>query len=248
MKKNIIVTGGAQGIGKNITRNLLAKDYCVTVFDVEEEAILEMQTELDRKNLRILKVDVSDEIQVKEAIEHSVSEFRGIYGLINNAVKYYSKPLSQLTLEEWNLALATNLTGAFLCTKYAEVELRKSKGAIINISSTRAIQSEPDTESYSASKGGLISLTHALAMSLSPDVRVNSISPGWIDVSALKKKSMANQIDLSIDDHLQHPAGRVGRAEDISNMILFLLNTENDFITAQNFIIDGGMTKKMIYV
>jgi NAD(P)-dependent dehydrogenase (short-subunit alcohol dehydrogenase family) len=85
-------------------------------------------------------------------------------------------------------------------------------------------------------------------MSLGPEIRVNCISPGWIDVSGIKKKSKANQIELSEVDHLQHPAGRVGKPVDIANMVLFLLNPENDFITGQNFIIDGGMTKKMIYV
>ena len=147
-----------------------------------------------------------------------------------------------------NRVIGTNLTGTFLCAKYAAPFLNDSKGSIINISSTRAFQSEPNTEAYSASKGGILALTHALALSLGPDIRANCISLGWIDVSGIKKKSKANQIKLSEADHLQHPAARVGKPEDISNMVLFLLNPENDFITAQNFIIDGGMTKKMIYV
>ena len=94
---------------------------------------------------------------------------------------------------------------------------------------------------------GLLAMTHALALSLGPDVRVNAISPGWIDVSGVKKKSAAKQYELREDDHAQHPAGRVGKAEDIANMVLFLLNPDNDFITGQNFVVDGGMTKKMIY-
>jgi len=144
--------------------------------------------------------------------------------------------------------VAVNLTGPFLCTKYAADELKKTKGAIVNICSTRALQSEPNTEAYSATKGGLLAMTHALAMSLGPDVRVNAVSPGWIDVSAVKKKSLAQQYSISSEDHAQHPAGRVGKAEDIANMIEFLLRPENDFITGQNFVVDGGMTKKMIYV
>ena len=126
--------------------------------------------------------------------------------------------------------------------------LKNLKGSIINISSTRTFQSEPNTEAYSASKGGILALTHSLAISLGPEIKVNCISPGWIDVSGIKKKSKANQIELSEADHSQHPAGRVGKPEDIANMVLFLLNPENDFITGQNFIIDGGMTRKMIYV
>jgi len=108
--------------------------------------------------------------------------------------------------------------------------------------------SEKDTEAYTASKGGIFALTHSLAVSLGPDIRVNSISPGWIEVSELKKKSERKAPVLSEQDHLQHPAGRVGKTTDISSMILFLISPENSFITGQNFIIDGGMTKKMIYV
>jgi hypothetical protein len=100
--------------------------------------------------------------------------------------------------------------------------------------------SEPDTESYSASKGGMVALTHALAISLGPDVRVNCVSPGWIetkDYAGLRKK-----------DHQQHPAGRVGKPEDVAELVGWLLDGKRSgFVTAANFVIDGGMTRKMIY-
>jgi NAD(P)-dependent dehydrogenase (short-subunit alcohol dehydrogenase family) len=247
MKKNIIVTGGAQGIGKIISRELLANGYAVSVFDIDGEAIAELVEEFHADDLLALETDVADEAQIIASFRASSLRFGRIDGLVNNAMIERSKPLGELTLDEWNSVLAVNLTGPFLCSKYAEAELRKNKGAIINICSTRALQSEADTEAYSASKGGLLALTHALAMSFSPEVRVNAISPGWIDVSAVKKKSAAKQISLSAEDHWQHPVGRVGKAEDIANMALFLLDPKNDFITGQNFVIDGGMTKKMIY-
>lgn len=246
--KNIIVTGGAQGIGKIISLELLKKEFSVSVFDIDEEAIQEFKSENNFENIAFFKTDVSDEENVKKSIQLSVERFGNIDGLINNAAIQNNKAITELTLEEWNRVIGTNLTGAFLCSKYAAEYLKKSKGNIVNISSSRALQSEPNTEAYSASKGGILALTHALAMSLGPEIRVNCISPGWIDVSGVKKKSKANQIELSAADHLQHPAGRVGKPEDIANMVLFLLNPENDFITGQNFIIDGGMTKKMIYV
>jgi NAD(P)-dependent dehydrogenase (short-subunit alcohol dehydrogenase family) len=245
--KNIIVTGGGQGIGKIMTRELLKNGYQVTVFEIDQEAIDELKEEFSTNELQVLQVDVSQENEVKEAISQSIAAFGQIDGLVNNAVVHTWKTIGELSLDEWNRALAVNLTGPFLCTKYAEQELRKNRGAIINMCSTRALQSEPNTESYSVSKGGLLSMTHALAMSLSPDVRVNAISPGWIDVSGVKKKSKANQYKFREIDHQQHPAGRVGKAEDIANMVLFLLNPNNDFITGQNFVVDGGMTKKMIY-
>ncbi|WP_339736224.1 SDR family oxidoreductase [uncultured Sunxiuqinia sp.] len=247
MKKNILVTGGAQGIGKITVRELLDVGYMITVFDRDTEALKELTAAFQTENLLAIPVDVSDEEMVKAGIQRSADHFGRIDGLVNNAVYQVFKPFHQLSLQDWNRALAVNLTGPFLCVKYAQEELRKSRGAIVNICSTRALQSEAGTESYSASKGGLLALTHALAMSLGPDVRVNAISPGWIDVSGEKKKSAARQYDLRDEDHAQHPAGRVGKAEDIAHMVLFLLDPANGFITGQNFVIDGGMTKKMIY-
>jgi NAD(P)-dependent dehydrogenase (short-subunit alcohol dehydrogenase family) len=246
--KNIIVTGGAQGIGKIISKQLLEKGFCVSVFEIDEEAIEEFRNEASSGNIAFFSTDVSNEESVQKSVAASFKRFGNISGLINNAAIQIDKPVTELTLDEWNRVIGTNLTGAFLCAKHTALFLKNSKGSIVNISSTRAFQSEPNTEAYSASKGGILALTHALAISLGPKIRVNCISPGWIDVSGIKKKSKANQIELSEVDHQQHPAGRVGKPADISNMVLFLFNPENDFITGQNFIIDGGMTKKMIYI
>lgn len=248
MEKHVLITGGAQGIGKIVSLYLLQKGYGVTVWDNDKEALDEMANECQEASLKIDCVDVSDEGQVKMALKNALIEFGRLDGLVNNAMIAANKPIRELELDEWNRVLAVNLTGPFLCSKYAAEELKKVRGVIINMCSTRAIQSEPNTEAYSATKGGLLSMTHALAMSLGPEIRVNAISPGWIDVSAIRKKSAANQYPLSEADHRQHPAGRVGNAQDIANMVYFLLQAENDFITGQNFVIDGGMTKKMIYV
>lgn len=248
MSANIIVTGGAQGIGKIISTELLKNGFFVSVFEIDDEAISEFQQEINSENISFFQTDVSDETSVKKSVFLSAEKFGNISAVINNAAIQIDKPINELSLEEWNRVIGTNLTGSFLLAKHSVSHLKKSKGDIINIASTRAFMSEANTEAYSASKGGIIALTHALAVSLGPEIRVNSISPGWIDVSAVRKKSKANQIQLSVDDHLQHPAGRVGNAADIANMVLFLLNPVNRFITGQNFTIDGGMTKKMIYV
>jgi hypothetical protein len=152
------------------------------------------------------------------------------------------KALRQLTLSEWHTVLDTNLTAAFLFARAAEKPLRASRGAIVAIASTRALMSEPSTESYAASKGGLVALTHALAISLAPEVRVNCISPGWIVVRREEEEKLRRK------DHLQHPAGRVGCPEDIAEMAAFLLDRDRaGFVTGANFVVDGGMTRKMIY-
>lgn len=122
-----------------------------------------------------------------------------------------------------------------------------ARGAVVNIASTRAVQSEPDTEAYDASKGGLVALTHALAMSLGPEVRVNAVVPGWIDVRALRKPSLRDDSPLTREDHAQHPCGRVGRPEDVAAMVLYLCSEAAGFVTGACFTVDGGMTRKMMY-
>jgi NAD(P)-dependent dehydrogenase (short-subunit alcohol dehydrogenase family) len=117
---------------------------------------------------------------------------------------------------------------------------------VVNIASTRARMSEPDTEAYAASKGGLLALTHALAVSLGPEVRVNAVSPGWIDVSAAGPGREGEP--LRAEDHAQHPAGRVGRPEDVAELVAYLLDADRSgFVTAADFVLDGGMTRRMIY-
>jgi NAD(P)-dependent dehydrogenase (short-subunit alcohol dehydrogenase family) len=248
-KETVVVTGGAQGIGISIVNGLLGAGFNVCVWEIDEEALQEEElNKNDSSGWLGIRCDVSKEDDVKSAFKQTLDHFGNIRFLINNAAISANKPIHELEVDEFRKVIEVNLTGAFLCAKICEAELRKNKGSIINICSTRAFQSEANTEAYSASKGGIFSLTHALAVSLGPDVRVNSISPGWIDVSFKRKKSKASQEILSDTDHLQHPAGRVGNGEDIANMVLFLCNQENSFITAQNFTIDGGMTRKMIYV
>jgi NAD(P)-dependent dehydrogenase (short-subunit alcohol dehydrogenase family) len=163
---------------------------------------------------------------------------------VNNVGIFSPKPLHELSFSEWKCTLDVNLSSVFLYSKICAPALKEAKGAIVSLASTRARQSEPDTEAYAASKGGIVALTHALAISLGPDVRVNCISPGWIDTrSAAEKK----QKDLRAIDHAQHPVGRVGEPEDVARLAHWLLSEEAGFITGQEFVIDGGMTRKMIY-
>jgi len=248
--KTAIITGGGQGIGRVTTQYLLTHGYRVAVWEADTDALIELREAFKASVSQILFVscDVSSEVNVRKAADQTINHFGQIDVLINNAAQMIEKPLDKLTLDEWNRVIGTNLTGAFLCAKHTVGYLAAQRGCIINIGSTRAFQSEPDTFAYSASKGGLLALTHSLAISLGPDVRVNAISPGWIDVSNLRRRAKGKGDELRPEDHEQHPAGRVGQADDVARMILFLMAPENSFITGQNFIVDGGMTRKMIYV
>ncbi len=239
--KNYLISGAAGGIGLQTAKDLLNAHNKVAIIDVKS-----FPKELESFKDRIIYVEgsSSDEDVVGSLVRKIQSDWGELHGLINNAGVMIRKPLRDLSLAEWNKVLDTHLTSAFLLSREALPLLIKAKGTIVNIASTRAHQSEPDTESYAASKGALLALTHSLAMSLGPDVRVNCVSPGWIDS---RPKSEREAKPLKTSDHEQHPVGRVGRMEDVSHLIQWLLSDQSSFITGQEFITDGGMTRKMIY-
>ena len=246
--RTAIVTGGGQGIGRATVRALLDDGWRVMVADVDREAGEEVVREYaGRGEIRFLTCDVSREAQVQAMVAETVAAWGAVHGLVNNAAVSRRKPLAQLSLAEWQRVLDVNLTGPMLCVKHAAEYLAAVDGAVVNIASTRALMSEPHTEAYSASKGGLLALTHALALSLGPAVRVNCISPGWIETGDWKKAARRRVPRHSRRDREQHPVGRVGRPDDIAALVLFLLSEAAGFITGANYVVDGGMTRKMIY-
>ena len=223
------------------------------MFDRDKDAGDEVMASLDdepRTRCLFFAGDVADEQDVAIAVQRTIDRFGRIDGLVNNAgiADPVSGSVEHLDWEKWQRVLNVNLGGAFLATKHATQHLRQTKGAIVNITSTRAFQSEPDTESYAASKGGLVALTHALAVSLSGDIRVNAIAPGWIEVGDWQKSANKSDPDHSDTDKSQHPVGRVGTPTDIAQAVSFLLDPEKSgFMTGETIRIDGGMTHKMIY-
>lgn len=243
-----VVTGGAQGIGKAIALKLMDQKIFVFVLDQDQEALDDFwQEHGDEQLCQVMRCDVGDAQALKATLDAALLKNSNIRYLVNNAALVINKPLQQLDLETWNRVLAVNLTSYLLTVKYLEQTLRTHSGAVVNLCSTRAFMSEPDTESYSATKGGIFALTHSLAISLQPQVRVNCISPGWIDVTPWQKKSQRQTIHWEQKHHDQHPVGRIGQPEDIADLAWFLLSDQAGFITGQNFISDGGMTRKMIY-
>ena len=191
---------------------------------------------------------MASEPDVERIISQTENWAGGLTAVINNAgiADAHTGPVEELSLEQWQRRLDVNLTGPFLVTKHAVPYLREAQGAVVNMASTRALQSEPESEAYAATKGGLVALTHALAVSLGPDIRANCISPGWIDTRAWQGDD-TEVPPLPPHDHAQHPVGRVGQPRDIASLAAFLISPEAGFITGQNCVVDGGMTRKMIY-
>jgi NAD(P)-dependent dehydrogenase (short-subunit alcohol dehydrogenase family) len=238
-RKVLAVTGGAQGIGRAIALHFSRHGYAVSIADLDARMGRETLADLGAI-AAFSRVDISREADVRAWLRATARKLGCPDVLVNNAGISARAPLLTLSARAFDRVLAVNLRGAFLCTQEAArlMVKHKTKGAIINIASTRAFMSEPGTEAYSASKGGLVALTHAAAISLgSQGIRVNSISPGWIETRGRKH---------SRRDRLQHPVGRVGTPEDIASACLYIAE-QAGFMTGQNVTIDGGMTVKMIY-
>ena len=243
-RKTVFVTGGANGIGKAIVTGLCKAGADVTFCDMDKNAGQQLCKELESYTCTFIEADVSDKASLEKAFTSVLDKKGDIDIIINNAGISGFGSILDMSVEHFDKILDINLRPVFITAKLLAEHREKNKsakyGRIINMASTRYLMSEPDTEAYAASKGGIVSLTHALAISLSKyKITVNCISPGWIDTG--------HYGELRPIDHEQHPSGRVGIPDDIARTCLFLCNPDNDFINGQNIVVDGGMTKKMIY-
>lgn len=242
--KSVIVTGAGRGIGFAIARAFALSGARVVLAEKDTAIGTEAEKAIlaEGGNALFLPTDVRHPGNIVDTVDQTIKAFGQLDILINNAgVSRWADPL-ELSVDEWDDVLNTNLRGIFLFSREAARHMRDNGGgAIIQIASTRALMSEPNSEAYAASKGGILALTHAMAASFSKySIRVNCISPGWIETGDYSK--------IRTEDHTQHPAGRVGRPEDIARACLFLSDPLNDFISGENLVIDGGMTRKMIYL
>ena len=248
--KTIAITGGGAGIGRGIALHFHGLGWRVAALDKDGEALAELAELLPADACLTLECDVGKEAQVRRAFGKLDDWLGGatLACLVNNAgiADPYCGPLEQLDLADWQRWIDASLTAAFLCTREALPLLRRNGGAsVVNISSTRALMSEPESFAYAAAKGGLDALTHAMAVSLGPDVRANAVLPGWIETGPWQKAADRSAPKHSKAAREQHPAGRVGTVEDIAGAVEWLAGA--GFVTGQKIVVDGGMTVKMIY-
>ena len=220
--KVVVVTGGANGIGRCIADEFRSMGAIVYVIDKQEGDHF--------------VGDISKKEVLESFATYVLSRHNRVDVIINNALPMM-KGIDECSYEEFRYALSVGVTAPFYLVKLFMSHLTEG-ASIINISSSRDRMSQPQTESYTAAKGGIVALTHALAVSLAGRARVNSISPGWIDTAYTVYEG---------PDATQQPAGRVGNPMDIANMVLFLCSDKASFITGENICIDGGMTRQMIY-
>lgn len=246
--KVVLVTGAGHGIGKDVAKAYAAAGACVVVTDMNSEWAQATAAEIAASGGSCIPItmDVRKESDVSSAIDRIAAQYGTLDVIINNAgvSRLGTTHPCELQVEEFDDILAVNLRGPFLVAKYgAKLMCAHGRGgSIVNIASTRALMAEPWQEAYGASKGGLLALTHSLAVSLGPDkITVNSICPGWIDTAQ-------GFLELTPAAHDQHLTGRIGRTEDVARACMYFTAPGNDFVTGTNLVVDGGMTKKMIYV
>ncbi len=233
--KLFVITGGGNGIGRAVASHVLENGGKVAVMDTD---ISKIESEFAQfgDNALLFCGDLSQKTDMDEFIS-KVKSFGNVHCLFNNACKTHGGILKPCGYEDFMKTMAVGVGAPY----YLTLGLLDNFGegaSVINISSTRAHQSQKNTESYSATKGGISSLTHAMAVSLSGKVRVNAILPGWIDTT---------ESEFFQSDNTQHPAGRVGKPRDIVEMAMFLASEKASFITGGEFVVDGGMSVKMIY-
>lgn len=242
-KRRVFITGGAEGIGKAIVEAFCLSGDQVAFCDINEIA---GQETAKATGSIFHKVDVSDKDVLESCMQRILSEWNDIDIIVNNVGISQFSSITETSVEDFDKILSINLRPVFITSRLLAIHRKEQSspnpyGRIINICSTRYLMSESGSEGYAASKGGIYSLTHALALSLSEwNITVNSIAPGWIQTHDYDQ--------LRPEDHSQHPSRRVGKPEDIARMCLFLCEENNDFINGENITIDGGMTKKMIYL
>lgn len=240
--KVCVITGGANGIGLSTVNEFIKQGAKVAFIDIDKKSGEEVLKNIKKSggDAFFFLGDIAEEEKLNSFVEAVIQKYSRIDYLINNACISKKGIISGCSYEDFNYVLKIGVTAPYMLTKLF-LNKFNSNAAIVNISSTRAHMSQMDTESYTAAKGGIGALTHALAISLSGKVRVNSISPGWIETN------INNVQNHTPEDEKQHPVQRVGNPLDIVKAIMFLCSEENSFINGQDIVVDGGMSKLMIY-
>ena len=241
-KRTVIVTGGSRGIGEAISRRFAKEGYNVVINYINnDERANKLKKDLEEKynaNILLVKADVSNEADAKRLIDETVSNFKIINCLINNAGIAIDKPFLDKTKDDFIKTLSTNLVGPFLTSKFAyNYLINASNASIINISSTNGIDTlYPESIDYDASKAGVISLTKNLANVYAQNVRVNSVAPGWVETE------MNSDLDKDFmkEEESKILLGRFAKPEEIANVVYFLSSDEASYINGEVIIVDGG--------
>ncbi len=239
--KVCVITGGAGGIGRALVKSFAQAGASVAFMDIDGPKGRELEQTLSKERVLFFEGDVGQQHCLEQFAQQIIRRFGCVDLLVNNACLTRKGIQSRCSWDAFNYVLQVGVTAPYTLTMLL-LENFGVGASVVNISSSRQFMSQPDTESYTAAKGGIGALTHALSVSLAGNVRVNAVSPGWIDTA-----DCLDGDPHSPSDKKQHPVGRVGVPKDIVQAVQFLASDQASFITGQNLVVDGGMTRQMIY-
>jgi NAD(P)-dependent dehydrogenase (short-subunit alcohol dehydrogenase family) len=232
--KIVIVTGSASGIGESCVTKLLSLNATVAGFDRQPSKIV-------AQKFIPYSVDVTDVDAVRAVVDKVEKDSGKIDGLINCAgVTSYAKPFYEMSVEEFETVISINLTGTFICSKYVSRKMMEKKnGKIVNISCVRSRIFGSNSADYSASKGGVVALTSAMAVDLAPlNIQVNSVAPG-ATLTAMTRDRLSSSTVIAMYEK-SIPLGRIAKASDIAEVVLFLLSESANYVTGETIFVDGG--------
>jgi NAD(P)-dependent dehydrogenase (short-subunit alcohol dehydrogenase family) len=236
-----IVTGAGQGIGRAIALGFAREGARVAIADVNEESANTVKNEIEASGERALAIrtDVSNEKSVQAMVERSLKEFLRVDILVNNAGIFPTSPVEEMSEEDWDRVIGTNLVGAFLCARAIVPKfLEQGTGRIISLTSGRAFQGAKNGAHYAASKAGIIGFSKSLALELAPHgITVNVICPGITDTAQPRGHQTEEQIYAQAQ---RIPLGRIGQPEDLVGPAVFLASDAAAFITGQTILVNGG--------
>jgi len=237
--RNVLVTGGASGIGQATAARFLEEGCAVCVLDRDAEARDRVAAELPGLTAA-LGADVARLDQVQAAFAEAVALMGSVDVLINNAGISIRHDFLDITPENWSRVIATNLTGVFYVAQTAARHMvQKGSGVILNTASTAGTTGYPHYADYSASKGGVIALTQAMALELAPTVRVNAISPGYV-LTPMQRAEYSDEMLAAVNRKI--PLGRHARPEEIAALFAFLASEEAAFASGRVYVMDGAET------
>nr|MDH3078267.1 dihydroanticapsin 7-dehydrogenase [Bacillus velezensis]MDH3091697.1 dihydroanticapsin 7-dehydrogenase [Bacillus velezensis] len=246
--KTVLITGGASGIGYAAVQAFLNQQANVVVADIDEAQGEAMIRKENNDRSHFVRTDITDEPACQNAIRSAVDKFGGLDVLINNAGIEIVAPIHEMELSDWNKVLNVNLTGMFLMSKHAlKYMLKSGKGNIINTCSVGGVVAWPDIPAYNASKGGVLRLTRSMAVDYAKhNIRVNCVCPGIIDTPLNEKSFLENNEgtleEIKKEKAKVNPSLRLGKPEEIANVMLFLASDLSSYMTGSAITADGGYT------
>lgn len=242
--KVALITGASAGIGKATALKFAQKGYKTVICDVDEEGLAKVSDQLKHAGHETLVIpcDISIPTEVESMIEKTINQYGQLDAACNNAgIEGKSALTADYTIEEWNRIIGVNLSGQWLCMKYEIPHMLEGGGSIINMSSILGTVAYAQAPGYTAAKHGLIGLTKAAALDYADKkIRVNVVCPGFIDTPMLNRVGITSDPETKKAVIALHPLGRLGKAEEIANAVVWLASDEASFITGHALLVDGG--------